>query len=145
MRKQSLAFSELSQRSLYIEFAPDASAAAAPPLDGPDGEDRRQEADDDDPAVASGRREEMIIIHAPSGRMGLLFDTTSGKGAASLPIIRAVRDSSVVAGEVRVGDRLLAIDDTSVVSMSSVQITKTLVDKIGQPTRKLSLLRAGEL
>eukprot|EP00566_Odontella_aurita_P006835 CAMPEP_0113597182 /NCGR_PEP_ID=MMETSP0015_2-20120614/40847_1 /TAXON_ID=2838 /ORGANISM="Odontella" /LENGTH=609 /DNA_ID=CAMNT_0000504975 /DNA_START=79 /DNA_END=1908 /DNA_ORIENTATION=- /assembly_acc=CAM_ASM_000160 len=82
-------------------------------------------------------REELVIIRAAPGRLGLVIDATMD----GPPTIHSIKDSSPLVGQVLVGDRLLAVDDVNVVSMSSIQVTKIITDKSDQETRKLSILR----
>jgi len=83
-------------------------------------------------------REELLVVQTPPGRLGLVIDTVGG----GPPVVRTVKEGSVLRGRVREGDRLLAVDDVNVVSMSTIRVTQLITEKSDQPTRKLSLLRS---
>jgi len=87
----------------------------------------------DDP-TESGRRMDVI---APSGKLGVILDSSHG-GA---PTVHVVKETSVIADMVKVGDRILAVDDESVQDMTAGQVSELLSSKSENAERKLSLLR----
>lgn len=82
-------------------------------------------------------REELIDIYAPPGKLGVVIDTPDD-GA---PVVHAVKDSSVIADKLQVGDKLVAVDDEDVRSMTAIKVSKLISRKSGNPSRKLSLIR----
>lgn len=82
-------------------------------------------------------KEELIEISAPAGKLGVVIDTPDD-GA---PVVHAVKDSSVIAEEIQVGDKLVAVDDEDVRTMSAVRVSKLISKKSSNPTRKLTVIR----
>ena len=79
----------------------------------------------------------LFIVEAPEGKLGVVVDTPD----EGPPVIFAVKDTSVLYGKVAVGDRLLAVDDEDVTSMSAVNISRLISRKADQPVRKFTLMR----
>jgi C-terminal processing protease CtpA/Prc len=82
-------------------------------------------------------KEELIEIFAPAGKLGVVIDTPDD-GA---PVVHAVKDSSVISDKIRVGDKLIAVDDESVTQMTAIRVSKLISRKSTNPTRKLSIVR----
>jgi C-terminal processing protease CtpA/Prc len=82
-------------------------------------------------------REELIDIYAPAGKLGVVIDTPDD-GA---PVVHAIKDSSVIAEKLQVGDKLVAVDDEDVRTMTAIKVSKLISRKSGNPTRKLSIIR----
>ena len=85
----------------------------------------------------SNVREEIIEVLAPAGKLGVVIDTPD-EGA---PVVHAVKDSSVIADQIQVGDKLIAVDNEDVRSMTAIKVSKLISKKSAQPTRKLTLKR----
>jgi len=83
-------------------------------------------------------REELIDIYAPAGKLGVVIDTPDD-GA---PVVHAIKDSSVIADKLQVGDKLVAVDDEDVRTMTAIKVSKLISRKSANPTRKLSIIRA---
>jgi hypothetical protein len=81
--------------------------------------------------------EEIIDVYAPAGKLGMVVDTP-GEGP---PIIHAVKDTSPLAGKMLVGDRLVALDDVDVSTMTAVRVSKLLSRKSNNEFRKLTVVR----
>lgn len=82
-------------------------------------------------------KEELLNILAPPGKLGVVIDTPDD-GA---PVVHAVKDSSVIANKIHVGDKLVAVDDEDVRSMTAIKVSKLISRKSANPTRKLSIIR----
>lgn len=85
----------------------------------------------------SNAKQEILHIFAPSGKLGVVIDTPDD-GA---PVVHAVKESSVVFDKVQVGDKLVAVDDEDVRTMTAVKVSKLISRKSGNPSRKLTVLR----
>lgn len=85
----------------------------------------------------SNVKEEIIEIDAPAGKLGVVIDTPDD-GA---PVVHAVKDSSVIADQICVGDKLIAVDDEDVRSMTAIKVSKLISKKSGNPSRKLTIVR----
>jgi hypothetical protein len=83
-------------------------------------------------------REEIIEVVAPSGKLGVVIDTPDD-GA---PVVHAVKDSSVIAHQIKVGDKLIAVDDQDVTAMTAIKVSKLISKKSANPTRKLTIIRS---
>jgi C-terminal processing protease CtpA/Prc len=82
-------------------------------------------------------KEEIIVIDAPAGKLGVVIDTPDD-GA---PVVHAVKDSSVIADQIQVGDKLIAVDDDDVRSMTAIKVSKLISKKSANPSRKLTIVR----
>jgi len=94
----------------------------------------------DDPTfneAYDGGREEVIDVYAPSGKLGVVIDTPNDDA----PVVHAVKDSSPIADQVRVGDKLVAVDDEDVRAMTAIKVSKLISKKSSQQTRKLTIIR----
>lgn len=86
-------------------------------------------------------KEEVIIINAPAGKLGVVIDTPDD-GA---PVVHAVKDSSVIADQIQVGDKLIAVDDDDVRSMTAIKVSKLISKKSANPNRKLTVVRTSNM
>lgn len=82
-------------------------------------------------------KEEILHIFAPPGKLGVVIDTPDD-GA---PVVHAVKDSSVVVDKVQVGDKLVAVDDEDVRTLTAIKVSKLISRKSANPSRKLTILR----
>jgi len=82
-------------------------------------------------------KEELIHVFAPPGKLGVVIDTPDD-GA---PVVHAVKDSSVIADKIQVGDKLVAVDDEDVRAMTAIKVSKLISRKSANPSRKLSIIR----
>ena len=89
--------------------------------------------DDDNNMV----REEMLEVYAPSGKLGVVIDNPDGRN----PTIHAVKITSPVASQVRVGDRVVAVDDEDVRGMSAMKVSRLISRKSNNATRKFTIIR----
>jgi len=85
----------------------------------------------------SGVKEELIDIYAPPGKLGVVIDTPD----EGPPVVHAIKDSSVIADQLKVGDKLVAVDDEDVRSMTAIKVSKMISRKSANPTRKLTVIR----
>ena len=81
--------------------------------------------------------EKRIVIHAPPGRLGIVIDTPNGQPA----LIHAIKDTSILKQDVRVGDRLLSVDGDDTTKMSSIQISRIISQRSQNPIRTLIFSR----
>lgn len=84
-----------------------------------------------------GTKDEVLEIYAPAGKLGVVIDTPDD-GA---PVVHAVKDSSVIADQIQVGDKLIAVDDENVRSMTAIKVSKLISKKSANPSRKLTIIR----
>jgi C-terminal processing protease CtpA/Prc len=82
-------------------------------------------------------KEILVDVFAPPGKLGVVIDTPDD-GA---PVIHAIKDSSVIVDQIQVGDKLVAVDDQDVRSMSAIKVSKLISRASENPSRKLTVLR----
>lgn len=86
-------------------------------------------------------REELIDVICPPGKLGVVIDTPND----GPPQVHAIKDSSVVADKLRVGDKLVAVDQEDVRAMTAIKVSKMISRKSANPTRVLTILRGVEV
>lgn len=82
-----------------------------------------------------GPQRYQVIV--PPGMLGMVLDTPGG----NIPIVRAVKSTSVVYGKVEVGDHLVAVDGIDVTHMSAMQVSNLISTK-SHAQRTLHLIRS---
>ncbi|KAL3772923.1 hypothetical protein ACHAW5_005907 [Stephanodiscus triporus] len=81
--------------------------------------------------------ESLLDVYAPAGKLGVIIDTPDD-GA---PMIHAIKDDSPIVDRVRVGDKLVAVDDEDVRPMTARKVSKLISTKMNNPSRKLTIIR----
>lgn len=82
--------------------------------------------------------EERFEVDAPAGKLGMVIDTPSG----GVPIVHAIKNSSVLADRVEVGDRLISVDDEDTTGLTAMQVSKMISQKADNPSRILVFARS---
>jgi len=82
-------------------------------------------------------KEQIIEVLAPPGKLGVVIDTPD-EGA---PIVHAIKETSSVADQLRVGDKLIRVDDEDVTAMTAIKVSKLISRKSTNPSRKLTIVR----
>lgn len=77
--------------------------------------------------------EERYDVVAPAGKLGMVIDTPNG----GMPVVHAIKDTSVLADRVRVGDRLISVDGEDCTAMTAMQVSKLISLKSEKPARVL--------
>jgi C-terminal processing protease CtpA/Prc len=88
-------------------------------------------------SAEGGTKEDVLEVIAPAGKLGVVIDTPDD-GA---PVVHAVKDSSVIADQIQVGDKLVAVDDEDVRAMTAIKVSKLISKKSANPERKLTIIR----
>ena len=101
-----------------------------------------------------GGIEETIIIYAPKGKLGVVIDTpiissshydnendNNNNHNKTMPIVHAIKDTCPIRSQIRVGDKLLKVDDEDVTYMTAVQVSRLIGRKCDQEKRKLTIVR----
>eukprot|EP00531_Pseudo-nitzschia_arenysensis_P000438 CAMPEP_0116124074 /NCGR_PEP_ID=MMETSP0329-20121206/5092_1 /TAXON_ID=697910 /ORGANISM="Pseudo-nitzschia arenysensis, Strain B593" /LENGTH=1027 /DNA_ID=CAMNT_0003618041 /DNA_START=170 /DNA_END=3253 /DNA_ORIENTATION=- len=81
--------------------------------------------------------EQRIDVVAPAGKLGMVIDTPNG----GIPVVHAIKDTSVLIDQVRVGDRLLSVDGEDCTGMTAMQVSKLISLKSSKPARVLVFAR----
>jgi C-terminal processing protease CtpA/Prc len=82
--------------------------------------------------------DERFDVVAPSGKLGMVIDTPNG----GVPVVHAIKETSVLAEQVRVGDRLLSVDGEDCTGMTAMQVSKLISLKSEKPARVLIFARS---
>jgi C-terminal processing protease CtpA/Prc len=82
--------------------------------------------------------EERFDVVAPAGKLGMVIDTPNG----GMPVVHAIKETSVLAEQVRVGDRLLSVDGEDCTGMTAMQVSKLISLKSEKPARVLVFARS---
>ena len=78
-----------------------------------------------------------IVINAPRGALGIVIDNVTG----DLPILHAIRETSILHGQAFVGDLLLSVDEVDCRGLTAVQVSRLISGRSENSSRKLTLLR----
>jgi C-terminal processing protease CtpA/Prc len=79
----------------------------------------------------------LYVVKAPAGKLGVILDNPD----EGPPVIHSVKDTSVLLGQLAIGDRLMKIDDVDVSAFSPAQVVQILSTKGSNPVRLLTLSR----
>lgn len=88
---------------------------------------------------ATNNFESKFDIIAPPGKLGVIIDSRPGVGSAYVSDIKA---DSPIRGDLRLGDKLVAIDDEDVTRRKAVDISMMLARKSRQSERKITVMRS---
>ena len=86
---------------------------------------------DDDTLGAQYVAGEQFEVYAPPGLLGLILETDSD----GVPVVKNVKETSVLSDAVERGDRLLAVDGIDVVLMLAANVSRLIASKKDQPER----------
>jgi len=78
-----------------------------------------------------------LTVVAPEGKLGIVVDNQTG----DMPIVHAIKETSVLKGKVGVGDFLISVDEVDCRGMSAVKVSKLISNRSRNPARTLVLLR----
>lgn len=81
--------------------------------------------------------DERIEVIAPPGKLGVVIDTPMN-GA---PMVHAIKETSVLADRVRIGDRLMSVDGQDTTEMSAIRVSKLISSKAMNAQRRMVFLR----
>jgi len=80
-----------------------------------------------------------LTVIAPAGKLGIVVDNQTG----DMPVVHAIKDTSVLKGEVNVGDFLVSVDEIDCRGMSAIQVSKLISTRSHLEVRVLVLQRGG--
>ena len=93
---------------------------------------------DDNSFEAMYNEEEQIVVKAPSGKLGIVIDTPS----AGVPVVHAIKETSVLVNNVRIGDKLISVDGEDTTTLSAIRVSKLISSKARNPERVMVFLRS---
>mmetsp|Transcript_7590 Transcript_7590/g.15678 ORF Transcript_7590/g.15678 Transcript_7590/m.15678 type:complete len:628 (+) Transcript_7590:235-2118(+) len=82
--------------------------------------------------------EVVVNVIAPPGKLGVVVNTPPGGGPS---YVCELRPGSVLEGQIRVGDKLIAVDAEDVQKMSALRVSKLLAGKSVNSQRNITVLR----
>lgn len=88
---------------------------------------------DDDTLDAQYVMTEQFHVIAPAGVLGLILETNED----GVPVVNSIKSSSVLFGQVQVGDRLLSVDGQDVTVLLASDVSKLIASKKHKPERRL--------
>ena len=80
---------------------------------------------------------ELMDVFAPPGKLGIIINTPD----EGPPVIHIVKETSSVLDQICVGDKLIAIDDEDVQTMTAIEVSKIISSKSSNPQRKFTIVR----
>ena len=80
----------------------------------------------------------LFSVYAPQGKLGIVLENPDYDG----PIVYVIRDNSPLQGKIAIGDRLIAVDEVDVRTMSPLKISKLIGKRSANPIRKLTMSKA---
>ena len=88
---------------------------------------------------ASGNNPATIIhVIAPPGKLGVVVDIPPQGGPS---YVCEIRKTCPIRDKIRLGDKIIAVDDEDVQEMSAINVSKLLASKSKNSRRKISVLR----
>ena len=84
-----------------------------------------------------GDEDEKIVVVAPAGKLGVVIDTPFG----GVPMVHAIKETSVLADKVRIGDKLMSVDNEDTTTLSAIRVSKLISSKANNPKRILVFSR----
>jgi hypothetical protein len=78
-----------------------------------------------------------IKVRVPAGALGVVLETPND----GIPSVHHIKSNSPLAGQVRVGDRLVAVDGSNVSSMNAVAVSRLIASKKDNTVRELTFAR----
>ena len=78
-----------------------------------------------------------VTVIAPAGKLGVVVDNQTG----DMPVVHAIKETSVLNGKVNVGDLLLSVDEVDCRGLSAVQVSRLISSRSHNAARALVLQR----
>jgi len=78
-----------------------------------------------------------LTVVAPPGKLGITFNVHTG----NMPIVLTIEETSMLHGDVHVGDLVMSVDEIDCGGLSAVQVSRLISSRGGNPVRTLVLLR----
>lgn len=83
-----------------------------------------------------------LRVVAPPGKLGIVVDNRmEGGQTQNLPVVHAIKDSSVLVGRVSVGDLLVSVDEVDCRGMSAAMVSRLISSRSENASRAFVLLR----
>jgi hypothetical protein len=82
--------------------------------------------------------EDRFEVIAPEGKLGFIVGTPQGGG---IPVVHAIKDTSVLADRVLVGDRLVSVDGMDCTAMTGAEVSQYISQRSTNHQRILEFVR----
>ena len=92
---------------------------------------------EDDSFEAMYNEEDRFVVEAPPGKLGIVIDKPNGH----LPVVHAIKDTSVLADQIRIGDKLLAVDGIDTANMTAMRVSQLISSRAGSK-RMMTFMRS---
>jgi len=79
-----------------------------------------------------------VTVIAPAGKLGIVVDNQTG----DMPVVHAIKETSVLQGQVNVGDFLVSVDEIDCRGMSGTQVAKLISSRSHLEVRVFVLQRS---
>ncbi|KAL9188925.1 hypothetical protein ACHAXT_011415 [Thalassiosira profunda] len=84
--------------------------------------------------------EESLVVVAPAGKLGVVLVTPEPPAHGPAYVFN-IRDDSPLQGKVKLGDKIVAVDDQDVRTMTAINVSKLLGSKSSHAERRIRVLR----
>jgi len=81
--------------------------------------------------------DERIDVIAPPGKLGVVIDNPTN----SVPMVHAIKETSVLADRVRIGDKLVSVDGEDTTEMTAIGVSKLISSKAMNARRHMVFMR----
>ena len=75
---------------------------------------------------------------APPGKLGVVIDNPTN----SVPMVHAIKETSVLADRVRIGDKLVSVDGQDTTEMTAIGVSKLISSKAMNARRHMVFMRS---
>jgi hypothetical protein len=82
--------------------------------------------------------DERIDVIAPPGKLGVVIDNPTN----SVPMVHAIKETSVLADRVRIGDKLVLVDGQDTTEMTAIGVSKLISSKAMNTRRHMVFMRS---
>jgi len=84
--------------------------------------------------------DERLVVIAPPGMLGMVIDTPAG----GVPVVHAIKESSCLYNQIRIGDKLISVDDVDTTTLSAIRVSKLISARASNPQRVMVFLRSSD-
>jgi len=84
-----------------------------------------------------GKGDEYIEVIAPAGPLGVVIDNP----LLGSPRVHAIKDTSLLAGKVRIGDKLISVNGMDTIYMSAIKVSSLISSNAQKPGRTFGFVR----
>lgn len=86
-------------------------------------------------------KEDIFDVIAPPGKLGVVIDTPD----SGAPVVYNIKENCPIADQLRVGDKVVAVDGEDVRSMTAIKVSRLISEKSTNPERVFRIIRCHAL